>query len=222
MSALPNSARVRRRVRLAASNPLSGGGAAAHHDVPYVDYLILLHTVVRASVPLMREAVERLEAIVHGDPLADGLRAYLEQHIEEEAGHDEWLLEDLETIGVHRRQVLSTFPSPHVAAAVGAQYYWIRHYHPVTLLGYIAVLEGDPPAPTTIRAWSDRTGFPPAAFRTLERHAAVDPIHNEDLDALIDALPLSERDVTCICTSALATLMSLTLALDDLRVETGG
>lgn len=219
MILLPNSARVRKRLALAGSHPLGAPGRS-HHDLPYVDYLVLLHTIVRASVPLMREAADRLGALGPRDPLANGLRTYLEHHIEEEAGHDEWLLQDLEAIGVDRAHALHAVPSPHVASAVGAQYYWIRHHHPVALLGYIAVLEGHPPTLESIRIWKERTGFPSAAFRTLEQHAAVDPSHNDELDALIDSLPLSERDVTSICTSALATLMSLTLALDDLLAKT--
>lgn len=215
-----NSTRVRQRVALAGAHPLAGSRAGAHDDLPYVDYLVLLHTIVRASVSLMAEATERLTTAGDTDPLAPGLRQYLERHIEEEAGHDEWLLEDLETIGVDRGDVLSQLPSPHVAAAVGAQYYWIRHHHPVALLGYIAVLEGHPPTAETVRTWKQRTGLPPDAFRTLEHHAAVDPSHNADLDALIDSLPLSDRNLAWICTSALATALSLTLALDDIRGRT--
>ncbi len=220
MAPVPNSVRVRKRVTLAGSHPLGIPRAGGDDDLQYVDYLVLLHSIMRASVPLMEVAHDRLGALVHGDPLAAGLRTYFEQHIEEEAGHDEWLLEDLETIGVDRADVLRRLPSPHVAAAVGAQYYWIHHDHPVSLLGYIAVLEGQPPTPESIRAWRERTAFPPAAFRTLEQHAAVDPTHNDDLDALIDSLPLSPREVASICTSALATLLSLTLALDDVRSNT--
>ena len=36
------------------------------------------------------------------------------------------------------------------AALVGAQYYWIRHVHPVALLGYVMLLEGYPPSAGTV------------------------------------------------------------------------
>jgi len=44
------------------------------------------------------------------------------------------------------------------SARVGAQYYWIHHFHPVALLGYIAVLEGRPPSPTLVEELIERTG----------------------------------------------------------------
>lgn len=75
-----------------------------------------------------------------------GLATYLERHVDEERQHDDWLLEDLAELGVAREDVWGRIPSPNIAALVGSQYYWMRHYHPVALLGYIAVLEGRPPS----------------------------------------------------------------------------
>jgi len=163
----------------------------------------------------MVDAAARLSAMPT-DPLGDALGRYLEAHIPEEEGHDEWLLRDLAVVGRSRDEVLATVPSVHVAAAVGAQYYWIRHHHPVALLGYIAVLEGHPPSVARVREWIDRTGLPAHAFTTLEHHAEVDPAHNQELDALIDALPMSEAHLRCVCLSGLATARSLGHALEDL------
>lgn len=185
----------------------------------FPDYLVLQHTVIRASVPIMRDAADRLASQDASDRLATALRAYFVEHVPEELGHDEWLLEDLELLGVGREQVLAAAPSPHVAAAVGAQYYWIRHHHPVAILGYIAVLEGYPPRLADVHEWRERTKLPRGAFRTLEEHAALDPSHNEELDALLDALPLEEGDLRSICVNGLATVRSLSLALDDLIDE---
>ena len=213
----PNSVRVRRRIALA--TPALAGPYARLQGGPdlalrYVDYLVFLHTVIRASVPLMIDAVERLAAMPAA-ALPVTLRAYFERHIPEEEGHDEWLLQDLEILGRAREEVLATVPSVHVAAAVGAQYYWIRHHHPVALLGYIAVLEGHPPTMARVREWMKRTGLPEEAFRTLEQHAVADPTHNEELDAVLDELPLSEAHLTCVCVSGMATAANLAQALDD-------
>ena len=216
--ARPNSQRVRARIALA--TPALAGPYARLQGSPdlarrYVDYLVFLHTVIRASVPLMVDAVERLAAMPAA-PLAVILRDYLQRHIPEEEGHDEWLLEDLEILGRARDEVLAMVPSVHVAAAVGAQYYWIRHHHPVALLGYIAVLEGHPPTHAGVREWMERTGLPAEAFRTLEHHAVADPTHNQALDALLDELPLSEAHLSCVCLSGMATAAYLAEALDDI------
>ena len=218
-SAQPRATSARVRARIALATPALAAPYARLHESPllaslYPDYLVFLHTVIRASVPLMVDAVERLSAMP-GDPLAGPLSSYFERHIPEEEGHDEWLLQDLQVLGRSREEVLATVPSVHVAEGVGAQYYWIRHHHPVALLGYIALLEGHPPTIDRVRDWIDRTGLPEAAFTTLERHAIADPHHNDDLNALMDSLPLSESHLTSICLSGMATAGSLARALDD-------
>jgi len=101
----------------------------------YPEYLIALHGVVRASVPLMEEALCRARELAPGDAVAAGLLSYLARHIEEERGHDRWLIEDLEVLGVPERDVWTRTPAESTARAVGAQYYWIRHHPPVALLG---------------------------------------------------------------------------------------
>ena len=58
--------------------------------------------------------------------------SYLGTHLEEEASHDIWTLEDLEAAGFDADAAAAQMPSPDLAAMVGAQYYWIRH-HPVLI-----------------------------------------------------------------------------------------
>jgi len=101
-------------------------------------------------VPLTDAALGRSRQLVGTDPLAAALASYLEEHVDEELGHDETLLDDLELLGVARDRVLAQMPSPAVAALVGSQYYWIIHYHPVAFLGFVAVMEGHPPTPELI------------------------------------------------------------------------
>ncbi|HEX2027348.1 MAG TPA: iron-containing redox enzyme family protein [Nitriliruptorales bacterium] len=169
----------------------------------YPEYLFTSHCIVRASVPLMEAAVRQATAGSDRDPVADGVARYLEEHIPEERDHDEWLLEDLETLGIDRAAILSRPPSATVAALIGAQYYWVLHYHPVALLGYMALLEGYPPRRDEIEVLAARTGYDRAAFRTLMAHAELDPHHRDDLDRTLDALPLSPAQRSLLGTSAL-------------------
>lgn len=156
-------------------------------------YLIALHGIVRASVPLMQTALMRSRELAARDAVAAGVIDYFERHIEEELGHDEWLLEDLETLGIPRADVLARLPAESTARAVGAQYYWVRHVHPVALLGYIAVLEGHPPAVEFLDRLVTVTGLPRGAFRTLYKHARLDVAHQDDLRKLVERLPLEPR-----------------------------
>jgi hypothetical protein len=179
----------------------------------YPDYLIALHGVVRASVPLMEDALRRSREIAGGDAVAAGMLEYLERHIEEERGHDQWLLEDLEILGVRAVEVWARAPVDSTARAVGAQYYWIRHDHPVALLGYVAVVEGRPPSVEFLDGTIETTGLPRSAFRTLYGHAQTDVGHGNDLRALLDRLPLQPRHESLLVRSAFHTVAELTETL---------
>jgi hypothetical protein len=182
----------------------------------YPEYLFTMHCVVRASVPLLETARSRASELSAEDRVARGLARYLDGHIPEEQDHDVWLLEDLAALGHDPNEVLARPPSPTVAAAAGAQYYWALHYHPVSLLGYVAVLEGYPPTPDLIEDLAERTGFPPEAFRSLSAHAELDPGHREEMDAALDELPLTPEQATVVALSGMTTIRLLAQAIDEL------
>lgn len=182
----------------------------------YPRYLVATHTIIRASVPLMVDALEVTRQRHADEPVAEPLAAYLARHIPEEQSHDEWLLEDLARIGYPASVALEHPPSPVVAAMVGAQYYAIRHVHPAVLLGYIAVLEGYPPAESLATQAAAATGYPVTAFRTLRKHAHLDPHHRRDLDATLDRLPAGERLHSLIRANALQTMTWLRALLEQI------
>ena len=164
--------------------------------------LILLNQITRASVPLMEAAHRESVEMAADDPVARHLVGYFERHIEEERDHDAWTLDDLEAIGFPRDQVLNLTPLPVVASFVGSQYYWLRHHHPVTLIGYIAVLEGSPPSRAHIDRLKTVTGLPDEAFRTYAYHGQVDPHHTSELNGALDVMPLTKWHLGLIGMSA--------------------
>lgn len=163
----------------------------------------------------METALARAQGMSESDPVSSGLAEYLCEHIAEEMHHDEWLLDDLEVLGAERSTVVARPPSATVAGLVGAQYYWILHYHPVTLLGYIALLEGYPPSAELIDDLMARTGHPRGAFRTLIAHAELDPHHRDELDVVLDGLPLTPEQSTVIGLSAMSSVHMLARAIDE-------
>jgi hypothetical protein len=181
----------------------------------YPEFLVLTHGIIRASVHLMEIALMTARTLPN-DQVAVLLADYFEHHIPEERGHDEWLLADLESIGVPRDQVLSRVPSPTIASLVGSQYYWIQHVHPVGLLGYIAMFEGYPPERQDIDLLQAATGYGPEAFRTLLLHADLDTDHGDDLDNLLDSLPLTEQQRTLMGLSAISSVQLITQAWQEL------
>ena len=165
-----------------------------------VPFLVLMHQVIRASVPLMK-AASRVAAKAT-DPLSKLLHEYLEIHIEEEKHHDLWLLEDLESAGLARSEILALTPSTSVAAMAGSQYYWIHHHHPVALLGYIRLLEGNPPSIEHVERLQAQSGLPESTFRTYRMHGELDPHHLQEFDEMLDGLPLTQAQIKLLGTSA--------------------
>lgn len=167
-------------------------------------YLIVLHQIVRGSVPLMVEARD----LARGGDSARAYRLadYLDRHIEEERNHDEWLLDDLTSIGYSREQVLAERPSKFIASLVGSQYYWIRHHSPLSILGYIAVLECHPTPGAELRRIAQNARVPEGALSTLLHHANVDGDHRSALFHAIQSLELAREDEAVIRRVALEAL----------------
>jgi hypothetical protein len=206
---LTHSQRLRLKLNLALPElGLAGAGIHQHPQLREVlpRYLFTTHCMIRASVPLMQVAAERSRELADSDPVAQAIERYFTKHIREEMHHDDWLLEDLAVLGFDPAELVKQPPSAAVAAMVGSQYYWIKHYHPVALFGYIAVMEGYPPTEQQVDDLVARTGFPKAAFRTMLRHAKLDPGHRDDLDRALDALPLTPEQVSVVGVSALQTV----------------
>lgn len=192
-AALPHSQLLRGKIRLV--EPRLAAVARRFWTHPrvaelYPEFLVLVHAMIRASVPMMQSAAAAARRLTD-DPVAAPLAAYYEKHAREEMHHDEWLLDDLEALGRRREEVLARLPSATVAALVGAHYYWIHHVHPAAFLAYLAVLEGNPPEVDQLEDIRRRAGLPAAGFRTLIKHAHLDPHHRDDLDDTLDALALT-------------------------------
>ena len=180
----------------------------------YRDYLVAYHGILRATIPLLQTA--RCKALESGQPASRLLASYLEKHIEEESGEDEWVLEDLDVLGVERSSALRHVPSPNVARLVGPQYYWTLHVDPVAVLGYLAALERDPPSLEFIDQLIEKTGHDRTAFRTLIAHARRDPAHADELDELLDRIELTEDQWLLVSLSAMNSVRMLARVLKEI------
>jgi hypothetical protein len=214
----PSSSVLRRKIALALPPLVAAQRRLDQHPDPaaaWIAFLGALYGSVRASVPLLETALDRARDLSPADPLAAGLVDYLHRHAEAERGHDEWLLQDLQSVGVASTELLSRPPSDAVAALIGAQYYWILHYHPVCILGYLMVIEGDPPSRQGLQDLQIRSGLPASAFRTMLEHADLDIDHAVELADLLDRLPLSSSHNEALGLSAISTVAGLTRILNE-------
>jgi hypothetical protein len=218
------SASQRLRAKLALAYPMLAAATArlwADERVRelYPQYLEIWHGVVRSAVPLIGAACERARELAPGDEVAAALVPYYEHHGPEEAGHDVWLLEDLEATGGDREAALRRIPSPAVATLVGAQYYWLRHAHPVSLLGHMGVVEGYSPPVGLADRLQEATGHPRDAFRAIRRHERLDIKHKRELYELIDSLALQPRHEQLMGIAGLHTMQAAIDVFDEIRMS---
>ncbi len=108
------------------------------------------------------------------------IRDYLAHHMEEERDHFKWLSEDL---GDH---AVSAPLMAEAVAMAGSQYYLIYHFDPVSVLGYMAVLEFFPMIMEKVEELESIHGE--NLCRTLRYHAQHDLDHGSDLREIIDGL----------------------------------
>ena len=189
-----------------------------HPDIAelFPDLIFRMHCEARSTVSLLRTAIDRLKALSGSDPLASRLLPYLAGLAHEETGHDDWLLQAQEAVGVSRDEAWHRHPPATTAAMVGSQYYWILHHHPVALLGFIKAVEREPPTRADIDALRRRTGLPKGAFTYQLGHVGVETKHNADLDRVLDELPFSEAHRSLMGVSLLNTIHFLALGLEEM------
>jgi pyrroloquinoline quinone (PQQ) biosynthesis protein C len=102
----------------------------------YVAFLTEAYHHVRYTCPLLELALSRCGA--EDDHYRNGLL----QYIEEETGHEEWILDDIEAFGGSAAAVRDATPGIPCRAMVGYATYAIEHISPYALLGMVHVLEG--------------------------------------------------------------------------------
>lgn len=191
----------------------------SHPQFPrvYREYIYQSYSIIRASVPLM-EAAERScsQPQYVDDPVLQGFARYLRKHIPEEAGHHEWILDDGEALGLDRQSILQRMPRESATQLVGVQYYWIHHYNPIALAGYIAAMEGSPDPVEFIEALAARNNLPLKCFSSFLYHAKIDHQHRRELDAVLDELPLTPAHLELIGISSLRTIRTMTEILEDI------
>ncbi len=69
------------------------------------------------------------------------IRYYLYEHMHEESGHEEWVMSDLEAVGVARGSTVAHAPSMHTLALNGYNYWAADRRDPCSVLGMMYTLE---------------------------------------------------------------------------------
>jgi pyrroloquinoline quinone (PQQ) biosynthesis protein C len=101
----------------------------------YRALLLELYHVVWHFNPVCAAAASRL------DDRFQGIRHFLYEHMHEERGHEDWVLNDLEAVGVTRGDARAHAPSAHTLALNGYNYWAADRRHPCSALGMLYALE---------------------------------------------------------------------------------
>ena len=150
----------------------------------YVAFLTQAYYHVRHTVPLMMACGARL-------PLRlEWLRGAVCEYIEEEYGHEQWILNDIEVCGGDKFAVRDGRPSLPIELMVSFLYDLIARGNPVGLFGMVNVLEGTSIALATHAAGSirERLDLPESAFSYLSSHGSLDIEHMQTYRRLMNTL----------------------------------
>ena len=150
----------------------------------YVAFLTQAYHHVRHTVPLLMAVGAR---VPEGQ---DWLRDAILHYLEEETGHDEWILNDIERAGGDRAAVAASEPAVATEAMVAYAYDTVMRRNPVGFFGMVHVLEGTSVS-LALQA-SDRIkstlALPSSAFTYLRSHGELDKEHINDLAAILERL----------------------------------
>lgn len=114
------------------------------------------------------------------------LADYLFHHAQEELGHDAWVLEDLNNLGWSNEQVMKTRATPKCAAMIGYEYYLAGIANPVSLFGWLYILEamGDDLGKEVAMKIAQSPKLKNSA-KFIRGHGVADEAHTEDLTKMI-------------------------------------
>lgn len=153
----------------------------------YRALLLELYHVVWHFNPVCAAAASRM-----GRPGHDTLqpvRHFLYEHMHEETGHEDWVLNDLEAVGVPPAMSRAHQPSIHTLSLNGYNYWAADRRHPCSVLGMLYALEvvasvyGGPFA-AAIRESLLLEGDHGVSF--IDSHATMDAKHMAELRLVLN------------------------------------
>jgi len=137
---------------------------------------------VKHTTPLLMRAGSRIS---HQH---EWMRRAIIEYINEEYGHERWILNDLKATGLSPKLIEQSEPHTSTAAMVALVYHRIDDIHPASFFGMAHVLEGTSVKLATQAAGKIKTqlNLPNSAFSYLLSHGDLDQEHVEFFETLMN------------------------------------
>jgi pyrroloquinoline quinone (PQQ) biosynthesis protein C len=170
--------------------PLINKSVSGDINLPhYAAYLCQAYHHVKHTLPLLMAAGARLPES------HEWLRAAIAEYIEEEQGHQEWILNDIVACGYDREAARRTKPTLATELMVAYAYDMITRISPVGFFGMVLVLEGISviAADKAAQGIQQALGLPDQAFSYLRSHGELDQEHIKFFASLMNRIDEPEE-----------------------------
>ena len=139
----------------------------------YVDFLTQAYHHVKHTVPLLMAVGSRLPEE------KEWLREAVGEYIEEEMGHQEWILNDIAACGADKEAVRKSQPASATELMVAYAYDAVNRINPLRFFGMVFVLEGTSIAlaDNAAEQIKNKLDLPVNAFSYLRSHGSLDQEH---------------------------------------------
>ncbi len=161
----------------------------------YLAFLGQAYHHVRHTTPLLMLLGGRLP-----ERLA-WLRRAVAEYIEEEIGHEEWILNDIAAAGGDAAAVRASTPELPAELMVAYAYDLVNRGSPAGFFGMVFVLEGTSVALALAAAdrIQEALALPDAAFSYLRSHGTLDQEHTRHLANLLDRMTAEDQAEVLRC-----------------------
>jgi len=161
--------------------------AGARGDISletYIAFLTEAYHHVKHTVPLLMACGSRLPQ--HPRWMLDAITEY----IDEEKGHEEWILNDIATCGADAEAVRNGQAKPATELMVAYAYHTIERINPAAFFGMVLVLEGTSIelATNAANAIQKALSLPSEAFSYLSSHGTLDIEHMGFYEGLMNKI----------------------------------
>lgn len=150
----------------------------------YVDFLTQAYHHVKHTVPLLMAVGSRLPEE------KEWLREAVGEYIEEEMGHQEWILNDIAACGADKETVRKSQPASATELMVAYAYDAVNRINPLRFFGMVFVLEGTSIAlaDNAAEQIKNKLGLPANAFSYLRSHGSLDQDHIVFFEGLMNKI----------------------------------